>query len=80
MGRDKRIAESRAKEILDKTKGGPEPRRTGAGGGSAPAPAAAAIPEIEQHTGTGKALIQIVALYAVPVILMVIIGRLLLHM
>ena len=80
MGRDKRIAESRAKEILDKTKGTNEPRRPSPAAESAPAAAAAAIPVVEKHTGTGKALLQILMLYALPVILMLIVGRLLLHM
>ena len=79
MGREKRIAESRAKEVLEKTKGTTEPRRAAPAGESAAA-SAPVIPMAEKHTGTAKALLEILALYAVPVIIMLIVGRLLLHM
>ena len=76
MGRDKRIAESRAKEILDKDR--PVERKP-AQAASAPIAAAQAIPAAE-HTGTAKALLQILMLYAGPVILMLLVGKFLLHL
>jgi len=77
MGRDKRIAESRAKEILEKTKSTGDFRRDTP---VAPSSPSAAVPMAEKHTSTTVALLQILALYAVPVIIMLIVGRLLLHM
>lgn len=87
MGREKRIAESRAKEILESKKAAAEGRRSGpapAAAAPAPPPVAAAAPVAAippaEHTGTAKALLQIVALYLVPVALMLIVGKLLLRL
>jgi hypothetical protein len=79
MGREKRIAESRARAVLEKSGKQAGAQRaetpsTPAGPGTAGAPPAAA------HTGTGKAILQILALYLVPVIAVILIGKLIFHL
>jgi hypothetical protein len=71
MGREKRIAESRAKEVLDKKQ--PSEGRSGTVPvGSSPA---MAMPEAPAHTSTAKAIIEIVALYLVPVGVIILLGK-----
>jgi hypothetical protein len=79
MGREKRIADRRAKDILEKSGEAIAPRR------EAPvtsAAAAAPVPAMAPagHTGTGRAIVQIVLLYLLPTALMVVVGKLLLHL
>lgn len=78
MGREKRLAESRARESMEnRTKDAPRaPERT------SPAPAATVTssPIITAGTGTGKALFQILLLYALPVVLILLIGKLILKL
>jgi hypothetical protein len=72
MGREKRIAESRTKEILERKT--PESNRAEA---VSAAPAAAAAPATV--TSTGKALWHILLLFLVPAILLVVVGKLLIR-
>jgi hypothetical protein len=79
MGREKRIAESRARAVLEKTgtrpaAGAPRAEKTpsvSAGPGTIPT---------ERHTGTVRALAEIVALYLVPALIIVVIGKLIFHL
>jgi len=79
MGREKRIAESRAKDLNDKKKEA-DPGR--------PRPAAPVMPSASsgpaavaaEQTGLGRAIVQIVALYAVPILLIVLVGKLILKL
>jgi len=71
MGREKRIAESRTKEVLEK-KQGSEPRmESPRSGGVMPAP----LPE-QGKAGTAKALLEILALFLIPTGLIIVIGKL----
>jgi hypothetical protein len=71
MGREKRIAESRSKETTDKK------QPSGARLESAPAgPAPSmALPEAHGHTSTAKAIVEILALYLVPVGVIILLGK-----
>ncbi|MFH1265847.1 MAG: hypothetical protein ABIK89_08965 [Planctomycetota bacterium] len=75
MGREKRAAQSRAQELLEKTgrnsdvaAGAPE---------SAPSPAA---PQDKPATTTRKAIVEIVLLYLIPILLIIVVGKLVLKL
>lgn len=71
MGREKRIAESRTKEILEKTKTPPAERSQVSGPSvSAVAPQPLAPPQKGAH-----ALFNILLLFILPAILMVLVGK-----
>jgi hypothetical protein len=75
MGREKRAAQSRAQELLDKTG-----RSSDVMAGS---PAAASVspgPHDKPVTSTGKAIVQIILLYLVPILLVILIGKLFLKL
>ncbi len=75
MGREKRAAQSRAQELLEKTGRGSD---TLAG-----APAAATVstvPHDKPQTSTQKAILQILVLYLGPVLLIYIVGKLFLKL
>jgi hypothetical protein len=77
MGREKRIAESRAREVLDRTAN----RQAGpAGRSEAVAPASGPVVSPEKHTSTAKALLEILALYLVPVVFILLIGKIIFHL
>ncbi len=78
MGREKRIAERRAKEIVDRTVGkrpATESARP-AGQVATPGPTAPLAIQLEP-TGLGKAIVQILALYLIPIGAVILIGKLL---
>lgn len=77
MGREKRIAESRAKEMTDRKKE-TEPARPRPANPAASLPAASAPVEPRGETGFGRAVLQIAALYFVPIIIIVLVGKLIL--
>jgi hypothetical protein len=70
MGREKRATQSRAQEMLDKT---------GRGNDMAPGTPAAAMVSPDLHdkplTSTRKAIVQIVLLYLVPILVVILIGK-----
>ena len=81
MGREKRIAESRAKEMMDTKPKAPSkaseratPAASAPSGASIAAPYAA--PTGKVGTSTGKALFQIFLLYVVPVVIIILVGKL----
>lgn len=79
MGREKRIAESRTKDIMDKK--GSDPRvdsaRNKASGsvGDSIASPAMAVPQPAAKTGPVKAIIQIILLFVIPTLLILVIGK-----
>ena len=75
MGREKRIAESRVKQPQADIRKAPEKVGT-VPENSAPAYVA---PKQEHGTGLGKAIIEIIGLYTIPVIVIILIGKLALH-
>ena len=75
MGREKRIAESRVKQAPAENRREPEPAE-GAPASFTPSAPAPAEPET---TGTAKAILEIVGLYVIPVILIIVIGKIFLH-
>jgi hypothetical protein len=73
MGREKRIAESRTKEMMEGTKHGDALRP------NAPTPSAVPNVAVAQapvaHTGTARALLQILMLYLLPTLFLLVIGK-----
>lgn len=79
MGREKRIAESRTRDLTDKKKEA-DPARPRPAVPVMPSAAAAPSAVTTAETGLGRAIVQIVALYAVPIILIVLVGKLILKL
>ncbi len=77
MGREKRIAESRAKEMTGSKKE-TEPARPRPANSVASSPVASPSVEPRGETGFGRAVLQIAALYLVPIIIIVLVGKLIL--
>lgn len=78
MGREKRLADNRAKETMDtRTKEAPK-----AADRALPTPAAAVPGPVvaKPGTSTGRAIVQIFLLYALPVALIILIGKLVLKL
>lgn len=75
MGREKRAAQSRAQDMMEKTG-----RSSDVMAGS---PAAASVPAVQGEkptTSTGKAIVEIILLYTVPILLVIVIGKLILKL
>lgn len=70
MGREKRIAESRTKEVLEKKQSSDPRPETPRNGG------VMAVQETPPHTSTARALLQILMLFLVPTALIIAIGKL----
>jgi hypothetical protein len=70
MGREKRAAQSRAQDLTEKT------GRSGDGmvGSSAAASIQAALQD-QPTTSTRKAIVQIILLYLVPILVVIVIGK-----
>ena len=77
MGREKRVAESRAKEVLAKAQS-PEPGRTGFPGASTGTAAPVVSPSEQQYMGAGQAVLRIFLLFLIPTLLILAVGKLLL--
>jgi hypothetical protein len=75
MGREKRIAESRTKDILDRGKTTETPRAN-----STAASTAAPVATPPSTMSTGRALWHILLLFIVPAVLLVVLGKLLFHL
>jgi hypothetical protein len=75
MGREKRIAESRTKDILDRGKTTEAPRANSTAASTA-APAVAPVSTMS----TGRAVWHILLLFLIPAILLVVVGKLLFHL
>jgi hypothetical protein len=74
MGREKRAAQSRSQDTLEKTgRGIPEAPNSSVA-------AAAAHHEGHAGTSTGKAIFQIICLYLVPILLVIVVGKLFLKL
>ncbi len=72
MGREKRIAESRAKELLDRTDKPIEARRSPSGALSADAVEPV---QTAHHQSTAKTIVEILGLYLIPVGAVLLIGK-----
>jgi hypothetical protein len=75
MGREKRAAQSRAQDLTEKTGRSSD--------GMAGSPAAASIQAALQDqptTRTGKAIVQIILLYLVPILVVILVGKVLLKL
>ena len=70
MGREKRAAQSRAQDQMDKTG-----RSSDVIAGSPAAASVSAVPMDKPTTSTGKAIVQIVLLYLVPILVVLVIGK-----
>jgi hypothetical protein len=68
MGREKRAAQNRAQEQMDKSGRSSDPV-------AAPTAAYIPTPMDRPHTSTGKAIVQIVCLYLVPILIIVAVGK-----
>ncbi len=75
MGREKRATQSRAQELLDKTG-----RSSDVMAGSPAATSVPAVQDAKPTTSTGKAIVQIILLYLVPILLVIVIGKLVLKL
>ncbi len=80
MGREKRISDSRTKEITDtKGKNGAKtPERTAPVAASAAAATTAPVPR--GGTSTTRAILQILLLYLGPILAIILVGKLVLHL
>lgn len=75
MGREKRASQSRAQEILDKTG-----RGNGPTAGTTAATPAVSSQYDQPVTSTRKAIVQIILLYMVPILLVILVGKLILKL
>jgi hypothetical protein len=82
MGREKRISESRAKEVANnKTKEAPRPQeRSAPATPAASAAPSASVPVPKGGTSTGRAIFQILLLYLGPILLIILVGKLILRL
>ena len=70
MGREKRATQNRAQELLDKSGRGADVMS------GSPGTASASAGQFDKPvTSTGKAIVQIVLLYLVPILVVVLIGK-----
>jgi len=78
MGSEKRLSESRNKETTEKAR---EPRRV-PDGVTRPtaAPSEATVLAPKPGTSTGRALTQVLLLYLIPILLIIVIGKVLLNL
>ena len=75
MGREKRAAQSRAQDLMEKTG-----RSSDVMAGSPTAASAQAVQGERAATSTGKAIVEIILLYMVPILLIIVIGKLVLKL
>jgi hypothetical protein len=70
MGREKRAAQNRAQEMMEKTG-----RSSDIVTGAAAAASTQAVPQDQAATSTGKAIVEIILLYLAPILIILVIGK-----
>jgi hypothetical protein len=75
MGREKRAAQSRAQELMEKTG-----RSSDVMSGSPAAASVQPVPADKPTTSTRKAIVEIILLYLVPILVVLVIGKLILKL
>jgi hypothetical protein len=75
MGREKRAAQSRAQDLMEKTG-----RSSDVMAGSPTAASVQPVHDDKPTTSTRKAIVQIILLYLVPILVVLLIGKLLLKL
>lgn len=73
MGREKRAAQNRAQDQMEKSG-----RSSDVMAGSPSAASVSAVPHDQPVTSTKKAIVQIILLYLIPILVVIIVGKLVL--